>query len=297
MTAGPFAVGAFYRFAPVADVAGLAAAVEVACAAQDLKGTVLIAPEGVNGALAGSRAAIEAAAGLALSAAFPGLRIHYSPTPSPRAAFRRLKVRAKAEIVTFGESLVGQPVGEHVDAPTWNALLADPAVRVVDVRNGYESAIGAFPGATTLRTANFGEFREAVRAGCCGDGQAPVAMYCTGGIRCEKASAHLLAQGFGEVYQLDGGILGYLDTCQGPRDEPGPVAARPENRFAGACFVFDDRVALAADLGAGGYRMCGACRVVPTNAAHGTCHVCDGTAAPQIPARPADPASRPTRLP
>lgn len=273
--ATPFAVGAFYRFAPVADVAGLAAAVRAACAAHDLRGTVLIAPEGVNGALAGSRAAIDAAAELALLPAFPGLRLHYSPTPSPTAAFRRLKVRTKAEIVTFGEALGSQPVGEHVDAQAWNALLADPAVRVVDARNSYETAIGAFPGATKLKTANFGEFRGAVRTGRCGDGRAPVAMYCTGGIRCEKASAHLLAQGFEQVYQLDGGILGYLSACQEPPDEAASAPGRPENRFAGECFVFDDRVALAADLGAGSYRMCSACRAVPTQSAHGTCHVCD----------------------
>ena len=291
--ASPFAVGTFYRFAPVADVAGLAAAVRGACAAHDVRGTVSIAPEGVNGALAGSRAAIDAAAELALLPAFPGLRLHYSPTPSPTAAFRRLKVRTKAESVTFGEALGGQPVGEHVDAQAWNALLADPAVRVVDARNSYESAIGAFPGATLLETAAFGEFREAVRAGRCGDGRAPVAMYCTGGIRCEKASAHLLAQGFEQVYQLHGGILGYLSACHG--DEAGPASGRPEDRFAGECFVFDDRVALAADLGAGSYRMCSACRAVPTRSAHGTCHVCDAGAAPGLRARPAGPASRSDR--
>ena len=284
MTAAtPFRVGAFYRFAPVADVAGLAAAVQAACAAHDLKGTVLIAPEGVNGALAGTRDAIEAAAERGLRPAFPPLRIHYSPVASPTAAFRRLKVRTKAEIVTFGEALGGQPVGKHVDAQAWNGLLADPAVRVVDVRNSYESAIGAFPGAATPDTVAFGEFREAVRAGRCGDGRAPVALYCTGGIRCEKASAHLLAQGFEHVYQLDGGILGYLSACLGPPDEAAAAAGRPENRFAGECFVFDDRVAVAADLGAGSYRLCNVCRAVPTQPAHGACRVCDGGAAPESP--------------
>lgn len=273
--AAPWAVGAFYRFAPVPDVAGLAATVAAVCAAQDLKGTVLVAPEGVNGALAGRPSAIQGAAELALLPAFPALRIHYSPAPAPTAAFRRLKVRTKAEILAFGEGLAGQPVGEHVGPRAWNALLADPRVRVVDVRNSYETAIGAFAGATTLETATFGEFPEAVRAGRCGDGHGPVAMYCTGGIRCEKASAHLLAEGFEQVYQLDGGILGYLSACQGAGPAAEPAAGPPDSRFEGECFVFDGRVALAADLGPGSYALCAGCGARPTAAASGRCRACE----------------------
>ena len=262
---GNCAVAAFYRFQPLRDVGRLVEAVEVACAARGLKGTVLLAPEGVNGALAGRREDVEAM----LAEFFPTVRVNWSCAASPDAAFRRLKVRAKAEVVTFGESLAGQPVGEHVDAEVWNALLADPDVRVVDVRNSYETELGTFDGATPLETATFGEFREAVRAGLCGDGHQPVAMYCTGGIRCEKASAYLLAQGFEQVYQLDGGILGYLGKCAADAGEHAPV-----NRFEGECFVFDGRVALAADLAPGSHRLCAACGATPTKAADGRCSGC-----------------------
>ena len=262
------AVAAFYRFRPLADVAWLAAAVESACVARGLRGTVLLAPEGVNGALAGAREDIEAI----LAHFFADMAVNWSRAGPNAAPFRRLKVRAKAEVLTFGVPLAGQPVGEHVAAAAWNALLADPDVRVVDVRNDYETAIGRFPGAAELGTANFGEFRAAVDAGACGDGWQPVAMYCTGGIRCEKASAHLLAQGFEQVYQLDGGILGYLNACQ-PNAPSEPEAPPPENRFHGECFVFDGRVALAADLGPGRYRLCSRC-AAPTNAANRRCAAC-----------------------
>lgn len=264
------AVAAFYRFQPLADVAALAAVVESACLARRLKGTVLLAPEGVNAALAGEREDIEAV----LARFFADVNVNWSRAGPNGAPFRRLKVRAKAEVLTFGEPLAGQPVGDHVGAAAWNALLADPNVRVVDVRNDYETAIGGFPGAAQLGTANFGEFRAAVDAGACGDGTQPVAMYCTGGIRCEKASAYLLAQGFERVYQLDGGILRYLRECQpkapGEQDPPAP---HPENRFRGECFVFDGRVALSAELGPGSYRLCASC-AAPTTGASGRCADC-----------------------
>ena len=261
------AVAAFYRFRPLADVSELAVAVECACAAGNLKGTVLLAPEGVNAALAGAREDIQAV----LAQFFADVTVNWSRATPGFPPFRRLKVRAKAEVLTFGEPLAGQPVGEHVDATAWNALLADLNVRVVDVRNDYETAIGDFPGAASLGTANFGEFRAAVDAGACGDGRQPVAMYCTGGIRCEKASAYLLARGFERVYQLDGGILGYLSACQ--LNAWGPVVSPPENRFRGECFVFDGRVALSPDLGPGSYRLCASC-AVPTTAAGGRCADC-----------------------
>lgn len=261
---GDCAVAAFYRFEPLQDVDRLVEAVEAACAARALKGTVLLAAEGVNGALAGRREDVEAV----LAEFFPAMRVNWSQTASPDVAFRRLKVRAKAEVVSFGKPLTGQPVGDHVDADAWNALLADPNVRVVDVRNSYETALGAFDGATAMETETFAEFREAVDAGLCGDGRQPVAMYCTGGIRCEKASAYLLAQGFERVYQLDGGILGYLGSCEARAGDA------PANRFKGECFVFDGRVALAADLGPGSHRLCAACGATPTKAADGRCSAC-----------------------
>ena len=266
---GNCAVAAFYRFQPLLDVGRLVDAVEAACAARALKGTVLLAPEGVNGALAGRREHVEAV----LAEFFPAVRVNWSRAASPDAAFRRLKVRVRAEVVTFGEPLTGQPVGEHVDADAWNALLADPKVRVVDVRNSYETALGSFGGATPLETETFGEFREAVRAGLCGDGRQPVAMYCTGGIRCEKASAYLLAQGFEQVYQLEGGILGYLGRCAAKVGGDAPA-----NRFEGECFVFDGRVALATDLGPGSHRPCAACGAAPTSAADGRCSACAAAA-------------------
>ena len=240
----------FYRFAPLAAQRGPVAlesardAIERSCRDLALKGTVLLAPEGVNAALCGRRSDLERF----LRQHFAGVATKWAPAAERSAPFRRLKVRMKREIVGFGRPLApSDAVGRQVDAATWNALVADDDVVLLDVRNAYESAIGAFRGALLADIASFRSFPE-FAARKLTDKRQRIAMYCTGGIRCEKASAHLIAQGFEDVCQLDGGILHYM--AETPADE---------NAFEGECFVFDDRVAVDAGLVQDSYGLCRAC--------------------------------------
>ena len=221
------AVVSLYRFCALRDIDERRQAIEAACLRLSLKGTVLLAPEGFNVALAGRREALHRL----IADHFPNVDAKWSFASSDAAVFGRLKVRAKKEIVTFGSSLdAGARVGEHVDAAVWNRLLADPQVLVLDTRNAYESALGRFRGARCTNTASFREFPDFVAQELDPQRHRRVAMYCTGGIRCEKASAHLLEQGFERVHQLDGGVLRYLAETDAT-----------ENEFDGECFVFDDR--------------------------------------------------------
>ena len=238
-------VASFYRFQSLANIGALRKKLEDACVAHALTGTVLLAPEGVNAALTGSRPSLRSV----LEEFFPECEPNWTPARPETAVFKHMRVRERTEIVTCGRSLApGTPVGRHVAAAEWNALVADPEVLVLDVRNDYESAIGAFRGAMPAATARFGEFPAFADNALASNRGRRVAMYCTGGIRCEKASAHLLEQGFGRVYQLRGGILRYL------------TETRPEdNAFAGECFVFDGRVSLRPDLHPGSYRPCRKC--------------------------------------
>ncbi|MEM7539999.1 MAG: rhodanese-related sulfurtransferase, partial [Pseudomonadota bacterium] len=214
-----------------------------------LKGTVLVATEGLNGTIAGSKSAIaQFVETLAEIPGLAGVELKYSAAPS--APFHRFKVKLRKEIVSMGVHDIdpARRSGKHVGAQEWDALLDDPSVLVLDTRNDYEYAIGRFSGAKSANTTNFREFPDQVDA-LKSEGFQKVAMYCTGGIRCEKASALLLAKGFEQVYQLDGGILRYLE------DTP---AAR--QKWEGECFVFDSRVAVKNDLSPGSYEQCHACR-------------------------------------
>jgi UPF0176 protein len=244
------AVASFYRFVDLDDLETLRARVETTAALLDLRGTVLIAHEGINGALAGSRAALEDFLA-SLRSELPFVALDARVTDAASDPFARLKVRIRTEVVAFGrpDARPVERTGERVGAERWNALLADPDVLVIDARNRYETAIGTFEGALDPGTGNFREFASWMER-CLDPAATPrVAMFCTGGIRCEKASAWLLARGFGEVFQLEGGILGYLDS----------VSAEA-NRWHGECFVFDQRVALDAALAQGDHEQCHACR-------------------------------------
>ena len=258
----------FYRFGwpgqagCQAHLEGLRGEVELGCRELALKGTVALAAEGVNAALCGRRGDLERF----LRRHFRGVRATWSRAtpargPADEGAFQRLKVRVKEEIVGFGRPLgPDTPTGVHVDSTAWNEMLADDDVLVLDVRNDYESAVGAFRGAMLADTATFRDFPAFARRAMAADKQRPVAMYCTGGIRCEKASAYLIERGFADVRQLDGGILRYL-------------AETSDNAFEGECFVFDGRVAVNADLAEGSHRLCGGCGwPVPFKAA--TCGNC-----------------------
>ena len=238
-------VASFYRFHPVDDVHGLREAVAATCDERSLRGTVLLAPEGVNASLAGGRGDLETV----IDRHFPGVDVKWSSAAVGNPVFRRLRVRIRPEIVTFDLPLSpSTPVGKHVSPAAWNELITDPDVLVLDVRNGYESDVGTFKGATRAGTDNFRDFRDFVARQHGNDQRRPIAMFCTGGIRCEKASAYLLARGFENVSQLDGGILKYFAD-----------AADVDNAFVGECFVFDERVSVATSLQQGNFMPCPTC--------------------------------------
>ena len=250
----PVCVAALYQFTPFADHSALQAPLLDCCRAAGVKGTLLLAQEGINGTIAGSDAGI--AAVLNHIRGLPGcadLEVKFSRAPA--LPFHRMKVRLKREIVTMGQPDIDPlgSVGTYVPPADWNALIADPGTIVIDTRNDYEVAIGTFKGAIDPQTASFREFPEWFRArrdALLGQGQAPkVAMFCTGGIRCEKSTAFLKAEGVEEVYHLQGGILKYLEEVP-PED----------SLWQGECFVFDQRVSVGHGLVPGGYALCHACR-------------------------------------
>ncbi|MEX2480173.1 MAG: rhodanese-related sulfurtransferase [Gammaproteobacteria bacterium] len=248
--AAALAVAAFYRFVEIEEPSALAAELLTLGRSRALRGTILIAHEGINGSIAGAPGAVEdLLARLRSRPAFADLRAHLSRTT--RNPFRRFKVKLRREIVSLGVAGItpGYRTGTRLDPAAWNDLLADPEVLVVDTRNDYEHRIGSFVGAVNPGTGHFREFPRFVAAELGTRRERPVAMFCTGGIRCEKASALLLAQGFASVYQLDGGILRYLS-------ETAPVASL----WRGDCFVFDDRIALDQRLTPADYLQCHGCR-------------------------------------
>ncbi|NBW08393.1 MAG: rhodanese-related sulfurtransferase [Caulobacteraceae bacterium] len=251
----PYTVAALYRFARIADREAVRDRLEAVCAAHGVRGTLLVAHEGLNGTIAGTEASVaEVIAAIHALPGFERLELKYST--AAEAPFHRLKVRIKAEIVTMGEPDI-DPVsdaGTYVSAQDWNALIADPATIVIDTRNDYEVAVGAFEGAIQPNTRSFRDFPDWVR----GEGRAlfegatppKVAMYCTGGIRCEKATAFLKAEGIEDVHHLEGGILRYLEDI--------PEA---ESLWRGECFVFDERVAVGHGLEQGTHSLCRGCRM------------------------------------
>ncbi|OYU34617.1 rhodanese-related sulfurtransferase [Novosphingobium sp. PASSN1] len=251
--ASPITVAALYRFARFDNPPALRAPLLALGEAHAIKGTLLIAREGVNGTIAGSAEGI--AAVIAHIRALPGcadLDVKYST--AAEMPFGRLKVRLKREIVTMGQPEIDPlaSVGTYVAPHDWNALISDPDTIVIDTRNDYEVAIGTFANAINPETRSFREFPEwfrRERERLLGQGKQPkVAMFCTGGIRCEKSTAFLKAEGVEEVYHLKGGILRYLE------DVP------PEHSlWQGECFVFDERVALGHGLATGEYTLCQAC--------------------------------------
>ena len=235
-------VAAFYQFAQLPDFRELREPLRAICARLRLKGSVLLAHEGINGALAGGADSIDAVVDeLQHGALFGGRLDHLELKFSESAAipFRRLKVRLKKEIVTLGDANVDptRQIGIYVEPAAWNALIGEPDTLVIDTRNAFEVAMGSFEGAVDPKIASFGQFKEFAARQLDPAKHRRIAMFCTGGIRCEKASAYLLAQGFSEVYHLKGGILKYLEETP-PQD----------SRWRGDCFVFDERVALGHGL-------------------------------------------------
>ncbi len=244
-------VVAFYRFHDLADPEALCTMLLQRCHAAGLLGTVLVAPEGLNGTLAGLEEDLLDVLRWIGEQIGSGKPIDARWTTSDAAPFRKLRVRLKKEIVTLGRPDIRpqRRTGRHVSPAEWNALLDDPDVVLIDTRNHYELEVGTFPGALDPRTDSFREFPAFAESLASLSKDRPVAMFCTGGIRCEKASALMLDLGFENVSQLEGGILYYLQQV-----------APAENRWSGECFIFDTRVALDRDLAEGGYVQCHACR-------------------------------------
>lgn len=255
----PVLVAALYRFTPFPDPEALRAPLLAACEGAGVRGTLLLAREGINGTIAGSDEALGQVLGHIRK--LPGcadLDVKYAPAPA--IPFHRIKVRVKREIVTMGEPDIDPTLsaGHYVDPHDWNALIADPDTVVIDTRNDYEVAIGAFARAVDPRTTSFSAFPDWFRdyrqdlEAQRGPDAPPlkVAMYCTGGIRCEKATAFLKAEGVRDVFHLRGGVLRYLETTP----EAGSL-------WAGECFVFDERVAVGHGLATGSHSLCRGCRM------------------------------------
>ncbi|WP_370251614.1 rhodanese-related sulfurtransferase [Nioella sp.] len=245
-----FTVAALYHFTRFDDPDALRAPLRELCEEKDVRGSLLIAAEGINGTIAGPRAGIDAV--LAHIRALPGCAdLEWKESTAAEAPFARMKVRLKKEIVTMGVPGVDPKakVGHYVRPEDWNALISAPDVAVIDTRNDYEIAIGTFEGAVDPETTTFREFPAWWQENKDRFHNKRIAMFCTGGIRCEKSTNYLIEQGVEEVYHLKGGILQYLE------DVP-----EEDSLWHGECFVFDERVSVGHGLKEGPHLLCRACR-------------------------------------
>ena len=246
-------VAALYKFVEIDDLLSLQSDLHEICGKNNIMGTILIANEGINGTISGKTNEINQTISLLKSdKRFTNIEIKYSSTD--KQPFHRMKVRLKKEIVTIGlpEINPNNKVGTYVKPDDWNDLISDPNVVVIDTRNRYETKIGSFQNALDPETSSFREFPDWVKKFKSSKENAnkKIAMFCTGGIRCEKASSLMKEEGFEDVYHLQGGILKYLETID-----------KENSLWNGECFVFDQRVCLTDELEIGSYKMCFACRM------------------------------------
>lgn len=243
-------VAALYKFADLPDFVELRTKFTELCAKFNIKGSLLLALEGINGTVAGTRDAIDALKSFLLADnRFDG--IEYKESFADKNPFPRMKVKLKKEIVTLGrpEANPNQIVGTYLNPKEWNELIKNDDVVVIDVRNDYEVQLGTFHNALNPKTESFREFPDFVEKNLDPQRHKKIAMMCTGGIRCEKASSYMKKQGFGEVYHLKGGILKYLEETP-----------KTESLWTGECFVFDNRVTVDHDMKPGTYTLCHGCR-------------------------------------
>ena len=246
-------VAALYKFVEIDDLLSLQSDLHEICEKNNIMGTILIANEGINGTISGKTNEINQTISLLKSdKRFTNIEIKYSSTD--KQPFHRMKVRLKKEIVTIGLPKINpnKKVGTYVKPDDWNDLISDPNVVVIDTRNKYETKIGSFQNALDPETSSFREFPDWVKKFKSSKENAnkKIAMVCTGGIRCEKASSLMKEEGFEDVYHLQGGILKYLETID-----------KENSLWNGECFVFDQRVCLTDELEVGSYKMCFACRM------------------------------------
>ncbi len=269
-----FRIAALYKFVHLPDFEALQAPLLACCEANDVKGTLLLAEEGINGTIAGSPGGVDAVLGYLRGEPRLASLVH-KESWSQAMPFYRMKVKLKREIVTMGVPNVHAQTmaGTYVKPQDWNALIDDPDVVVVDTRNDYEVSIGTFDRAVNPRTASFTDLPQWIKdqssEGGVLHGKPRVAMFCTGGIRCEKSTAYMRTLGFDEVYHLEGGILKYLETV--------PVE---ESRWNGECFVFDERVSVVHGLEPGHYEFCRACRLPLSAEDKASAHFVEGVSCP-----------------
>lgn len=282
-----YLIAALYHFVELDDFKDLQAPLYDFCAQHSIIGTLLLAREGINGTIAGPEQGVRAVLDYLRSDARLA-SLQHKEAWSEHAPFYRLKVRLKKEIVTLGvpDLRTAEWVGEYVPPQRWNELISRPDVVLVDTRNDYEVRIGTFKGAINPETEAFTDFprwvQEQQQPGGVLEGKPPVAMFCTGGIRCEKSTAYLRTQGFDEVYHLQGGILQYLEDI--PEDQ---------SLWVGECFVFDERVSVGHGLERGDYEFCRSCRMpispqerqMPQFEPGVSCPYCHGTQSPERIAR------------
>lgn len=244
-------VAALYKFALLENFKDLQNPLKELCDAHGVKGTLLLAQEGINGTIAGSRAGIDHV--ISFIRSNPLLSdLEYKESHADKMPFYRMKVRLKKEIVTLGVPGISptKKVGTYVSPEEWNQVISDPEVLLIDTRNDYEVEMGTFKGAINPKTDIFSQFPDFVKKNFDPKKHKKVAMFCTGGIRCEKASSYMLEQGFDEVFHLKGGILKYLE-----------VVPSTQSSWVGECFVFDERVGIKHGLEIGEYELCRACRL------------------------------------
>lgn len=244
-------VAALYHFTRFEDPGAIQTGLEKLCRVEAIRGSLILAREGVNGTIAGSRQGIDAV--LAHLRALPGCEgLEHKESFATTMPFLRMKVRLKSEIVTMGEPDIDPniAVGEYIAPQDWNALIAREDVAVIDTRNGYEVGIGTFEGAIDPETESFREFPQWWQENAEKFAGKKIAMFCTGGIRCEKASSYLKREGVEDVFHLKGGILKYLEEVK-----------TEESTWQGECFVFDQRVAVTHGLAEGSFALCYACRM------------------------------------
>ncbi|GJL85020.1 MAG: UPF0176 protein [Micavibrio sp.] len=245
-----YKIAALYRFTPIDDTAALRQEIVDFCADMGVCGTLLLAPEGINGTFGGPDENMDKAINF-LDDKLGIKQGELKFSASDKKPFNRFKVRLKKEIITMKapEADPNKQVGQYVEVQDWNDLIADPDVTVIDTRNDYETKVGIFKNAIDPDIKNFTDFKDYVADNLDPDKHKKVAMFCTGGIRCEKASSYMLAHGFEEVYHLKGGILKYLETI--PADQ---------SQWEGECFIFDQRVSVTHGLEQGSWAICHGCR-------------------------------------
>jgi UPF0176 protein len=253
-TPNPVLVAAFYKFIPLPDYPELRQPLQGHCKALGILGTILLASEGINGTISGSRENVQEFFRLIREDSRLA-DLQYKESFVSEAPFYRMKVRLKKEIVSLGIEGVDptEEVGVYISPEDWNELVSRPGLRLIDTRNDYETHLGSFEGAEDPQTQNFRQFPKWVDENLDPERDTQVAMFCTGGIRCEKATAYLKQQGFANVYHLDGGILNYLEKIDAS-----------ESKWQGDCFVFDNRVTVDHQLRQGDFEVCPACRMPVT---------------------------------